>query len=269
MRPFRSDEKDYERSVTVDASTVDGVTVTVAVESARSDELDILDSIYAAADGYQFFPFRDKSHDLDHEESTEVFERVINANSSRLTATTHLGNDGSDQERIEAVQSAVLVDRLDIEDTLILLDGNKDKAQRFGRAISGLSNRSVPIATCIQSELYYPTSLVADLCASYLAHRIDRPRHCSEVTPQAPITKEKLNDCWGPAYSAMVNSSEEISIQPIQQYRAETVRARVNCWFNGHMGGGDPPPFESSLQPIVNYAREHGYEELASRLSEI
>lgn len=269
MRPFRAGESVYDRSIAIDASTIGGITVTVAVSATRTDELAILDTIYAAADGYDFFPFRDKSHDLTYSESIDFFEAVIDANTDRIAATVHLGDDGSDPERIEAVQSAVLVTEIDSPNSLVILDGNEDKAERFGRAIDGITAEIPPIATCVQSELYYPASLLADLCARHLAYQIDHPRHCGEITPSTPITKERFNHYWGKCYNAMINSSDSIPIAQIEQHRAETVPARMNCWFNGHMGGGDPVPFESSIQPIVQCARDNGYEELAARLSEI
>ncbi|KOX91303.1 hypothetical protein AMS69_19455 [Haloarcula rubripromontorii] len=269
MRPFRAGEAAYERSIAIDASTIGDITITVAVSAERTDELAILDSIYAAAEGYPFFPFRDKSHDLTYEDSVEFFETVVRKNSQYLKATAHLGQDGSDSERVEAVQSAVLAEQLGVEDSLVILDGNEDKADRFGRAITGISGSCPPMATCIQSELYYPTSLLADLCASHLAYQIDHPRHCSEVTPTAPVTKEEFNNLWGPAYNEIVNSSTPVSTEPIEQRRAETVPTRMNCWFKGLMGGGEPVQFESSVRPIVQYARREGYEELATRLSEV
>jgi hypothetical protein len=268
VRPFRTGEDSYEQSIAIDASTIGDITVTVAVAAERSDELDILESIYVAAEGYPFFPFRDKSHDLEYEASVGLFEEVIESNIHRLHATAHLGRDGSDPERVEAVQSAVLAYGLGFEDRLVILDGDIDKAERFGSAIDGLSDDRPPIATCIQSELYYPTSLLADLCASHLAYQIYHPRHCSEVTPWAPVTKEEFNDHWGAAYNEMITSQDSISTVSIEQRRAETVRSRMNCWFNGQMGGGDPVQFDKSVRPIVQYARQQGYDELATWLSE-
>lgn len=269
MRPFRAGEAAYERSIAIDASTIGDITITVAVSADRTDELAILDSIYAVAEGYPFFPFRDKSNDLTYEDSVEFFETVVQDNSQYLNATAHLGRDGSDPERIEAVQSAVLAEQVGVEDSLVILDGNEDKAERFGRAITGISCQCPPLATCIQSELYYPTSLLADLCASHLAYQIDHPRHCSEVTPTAPVTKEEFNHLWGPAYNEIVNSTSPVYTEPIEQRRAETVPTRMSCWFEGVMGGGEPVQFETSVRPIVQYARREGYNELATRLSEV
>lgn len=269
MRPFRAGKTTFEHSVAIDASTIGDITVTVAVSATRNDELDILDSIYSAAEGHPFFPFRDKSHDLKYENNIGLFEAAIADNSHRLTATTHLGQDGSDPERIEAVQSAILIEELGVTDSLVILDGNEDKAERFGRAITGISDDCPPMVTCIQSELYYPTSLLADLCASHLAYEIDHPRHCSEVTPTAPISKEDFNHLWGPAYNEIVTSSTTAHTESIEQRRAETVRTRMNCWFKGQMGGGEPVQFDASVQPIARYARNQGYEELATRLSEV
>jgi len=269
VRPFRTDESEYNKSIAIDASTIGDVTVTVSVYADRREELTILDSIYRAAENYPFFPFRNKSHDLDHTSDSDFFEQTIAANVDRLIATVHLGNDGSDQERVEAVQSAVLVKQLNPDNTLVILDGNEDKAIRFGRAISGITDEIPPIATCIKSELYYPSSLLADLCASRLAHEIDHPRHCSEVTPETPITKEKFNHHWGPAYNSMINSADEVQVEPITQHRAETVRTRMNCWFEGYMGGGDPFPTDRSVNAVVRYVEREGYHELANHLSKV
>lgn len=75
MNPFTAGETTYDRSIAIDASTVGDITVTVGVSADRTDELEILDTIYTAAEGYPFFPFRDKSHDLDYDSSVEFYER--------------------------------------------------------------------------------------------------------------------------------------------------------------------------------------------------
>lgn len=269
MRPFRAGESEYTQSVAIDASTIGGVTVTVSVDADRQDELDILDSIYAAAEDYSFYPFRDKSHNLNYVDHVDFFSEVIEANRDRLASTVHLGRDGSNPERVEAVQSAVLVNQLNPSNALVILDGNEDKAARFGKAMAGISNDLPPITTCIQSELYYPSSLLADLCASRLAYEIEEPWQCSEMTPEPSITKEDLNQYWGPAYDSMINLSGTIDIAPIRQYRAETVKTRIHCWFKGFMGGGEPFPTDRSVNGVANYVEGEGYPELAARLREI
>ena len=105
--------------------------------------------VHAAAEGYPFFPFRDKSHDLTYEDSVGFFETVVQDNSQYLKATTHLGRDGSDPERVEAAQSAVLAEQVGVEDSLVILDGNEDKAERLRRAIMGISGSCPPMATYI------------------------------------------------------------------------------------------------------------------------
>lgn len=269
MRSFRARDTVFDRSIAIDASTIDGITVTVAVTADRASELDVLDSIYTVGEDYDFYPFRDKSHDIEYNDRIELFESVISDNTHRLRATAHLGRDGSDPERVEAVQSAVLVNELETTEALIILDGDDDKAKRFGHAITGISRSCPPVTTCIQAELYYPTSLLADLCASYLAHQIKHADHCYEVVPSAPITKDSFSRYWGKAYNAMVNSSGTVRIEAIEQCRAETVRGRVNCWFDGQMGGGDPIEYDGSVRPIAEYVRGRGYDKLAMHLSQI
>lgn len=269
MRPFRSNDSKFNESIAIDASTNSDITVTVAVSTKRSAELDILDSIYEASRGHDFYPFRDKSNNLTGSDCKNLFESVIEANEDWITATTHLGHDNSDTERIEAVQSAVLVDRLNPTGSLTILDGDQNKATRFGRAIGGLTPDCPPVGTCLQAELYYPTSLLADLTASYLSHTITHPRHCSETTPSAPISKVEFSNQWGKAYSSMVNCTDGVPVEQITQRRADTVTGRVQCWFNGFVGGGHTSNANVSIRPVIKHARREGYERVANRLSEI
>ncbi|WP_193790372.1 hypothetical protein [Natronobacterium lacisalsi] len=102
-RVFRAEESTYDQSVAIEASTIDGVTVTVAVHADRSGELDILNSIYSAGEEYPFYPFRHKAHDLDYANSIYFFKKVGHTNVDWLRSTVHLGRDNSDQERVEAV----------------------------------------------------------------------------------------------------------------------------------------------------------------------
>lgn len=269
MRPFRTDESEYNQSIAVDASSVGDITVTVAVHASRGEELDILDSIYTSTEGHSFYPFRHKSQKLDFDEDYEILSTIVHDNIGRISSTVHLGNDGSDQESIEAVQSAVLVKELEPSDTLVILDGDENKAKRFGRAFLGIRDAVPPVATCIQSELYYPSALLADLCASKLANEIDSNSDCSDVSPETPITKKALSEYWGPAYHSMVNSSESVQIEPIKQRRSERVSTRMHCWFNGYMGGGEPIQTDKSVAPISNYVRRMGYENLSKQFSKV
>lgn len=273
MHSFHTGASSFDQSIAIDASTVGGITVTVAVRASRTEELEVLDSIYSAAEGYDFYPFRDKSHDLEYRASHEFFEAIIEDNRHRLHPTVHLGEDGSDPERVEAVQSAVLVSRLGFGDSLVILDGDTDKAERFGRAVRGLEDSRPAIATCIQSELYYPTALLADICANHFANQINDAHHSWDLTPTTPVTKERpkndLTICGGSAYHAMINSSDSVSTVPIEQRHAETVRGRMQCWYHGYMGGGESFQFGQSVRAIVLEAQRQGYDELADRLSDV
>lgn len=269
MRAFRSTDAKYYRSIAADTSTINDISVTTVVRANRDEELEILDSIYSAAEGHPFYPFRDKSHDLVYSDSVDFFEEVVESNLERVTTAVHLGRDGSDEERVEAVQSAILVNQMNPHDELVILDGAADKGDRFANAYDGISRTLPPLATCIQSELYYPSSLLADITSSHLAFQIEHPRHTSEVTPETPIAKEAYNDQWGKAYNSMVTESVDTSLESIPRRRAETVRTRIHCWYEGCMGGGPPYPTDRSVNPIVKYAQQQGYDELAARLSEV
>lgn len=122
MRAFRTTDAEYNRSIAADTSTVSGVSVTAVVQANRDEELEILDSIYSAAEGLPFYPFRDKSNDLVYSDSTGFFDAVVERNLERLGTAVHLGRDGSDEERVEAVQTAILVNQLDPQDELVILD---------------------------------------------------------------------------------------------------------------------------------------------------
>lgn len=266
VRPFSAGETTYERSIAVDASTIGGTMVTVAVSASRSDELDILQSIYRAAEGFPFHPFRDKSHDLDRPALAEIHEEVVSANRDRISTIAHLtGNPNFDQESVEGAQSAVLVNELDPTDALVVLDGNEQKATTFGHSIRGIADEYPPIATCVQSEIYYPASLLADLCASHLAYEINDNGDGYGVDPTTPLSHPD----YGAAYNSRRTSTGEVPTVPIEQRQAGKVRQRVNCWFEGTMGGGNPDEFGRSLSPVVNHVRREGYEELARWLSEI
>ena len=269
MHPFETEESEYHQSIAADTSKTGGISVTTVVRADRNEELEILDSIYSAAEGYSFYPFRDKSHDLHYADSVPFFEEVVEQNLDRLNTAVHLGQDGSDQERVEAVQTAILVNRLGPEDELVILDGSTDKADRFGKAYDGISTTIPPLTTCIESEFYYPSSLLADITSSHLAAQIDHPRHTTEVIPKTPISKEEFNAKWGKAYHSLVTRSVDVPLASIPHRRAEKVRTRMHCWFNGCMGGGEPYPTDKSVRQIVNYAERQGYDELAAKLSEV
>lgn len=270
MRDFTTDDVTFSRSIALDASTVGPITVTVAVPATRDEEWEVLDSIYSMSEPIDFRPFLDKANDLQYDATLGFFESVSRNAPTEVLATTHFGRDGSDPERVEAVQSALLVSEVADPETLVLVDGGRSKAIAFSKAISGIV-RPVPATThCIRAEQYYPTALLADLCASYLAHSISRPEDCSTVTPAAPESKLEYDDKWGKAYSALYENETSYERTAVSTSYGRSVSERVRCWYDGHVATGDgEPPMTDSLVPIVRFAKKNGYQQLAEQFSEM
>lgn len=270
MNDFAAGDTTFTRSIALDASTVGSVTVTVAVSATRAEEWEVLDSIYDAAEGIGFRPFLHKANDLQYDANVEFFESLCHDVPVEVLATTHLGRDGSDPERVEAVQSALLVSEIATPETVVLVDGGEAKASAFTRAISGVVHEPPPTTHCIRAEQYFPTSLLADICASHLAHRITSPQDCTTVTPSAPEAKSRYDGAWGKAYSSLFETTANYQRTPVQTKRGRSVRERVRCWYDGTVAVGDGEyPMTDSLTPVVNVAKERGFERLADEFSKM
>lgn len=270
MNIFRAGESTFSRSIALDASTVGSVTVTVAVPATRDEEWTVLDSIYDASEDIDFRPFLHKSNDLQYDANTEFFESLSRNAPVPVYATTHLGGDGSNPERVEAVQSALLVSELAYSDTLVLVDGGEQKASAFASAISGIVSEVPPTTHCIRAEQYFPTALLADICASHLAHQITSVRDCVSVTPTAPEVKSEYDGKWGKAYSSLFDSQLSYDRASVPAKRGRSVRERIRCWYEGYVAVGNGEyPVTDSLTPVVHLAEKRGFKRLADRLSEI
>lgn len=270
MSDFTVGDATFTRSIALDASTVDSVTVTVAVSATRTEEWEVLDSIYDAAECIDFRPFLHKANDLQYDAHVEFFESLCHDAPVELLATTHFGRDGSDPERVEAVQSALLVSEVATSGTLVLVDGGEAKASTFTRAISGVVPEPPPTTHCVRSEQYFPTALLADICASHLAHQITNPRDCTTVTPSSPETKSRYDGAWGRAYSSLFETNVNYERAPLPSRRGRSVRERVRCWYDGTVAAGDDEyPMTDSLTPVVNVAKERGFQRLADEFVEM
>lgn len=268
MRPFRVGDDEFEHLVAFDASTVGGTTVTVAVETqSRVTELEILDTIISAAEGTDFGPFRDKPDEIENDAAyREMARNVVESNQSYLTATTHLGWDGSDQESVETVQSAVLYDAHVSGDPLVLLDGGREKADKFHRAVANLDTDPEVVATSVRAEQYQVTALLADIVARHLAGRIDSVDDCRRCAVEAPRTKSHYGPRWSRAYSSMQSVDTDPLTPEVRKYQTRRVRERIHCWHHGYLGGGTGRPESSSTNPVANSAERHGYEGVAKWL---
>ncbi|WP_128477695.1 hypothetical protein [Halorussus pelagicus] len=269
MNQFDAGDTNLSRSIALDASTVDSVTVTVAVPATRTEEWAVLDSLYTTSKA-SFRPFLDKASDLQYDSNIDFFDTVRRDAPVSVLTTTHLGKDGSNPERVEAVQSALLVSELTNSETLVLVDGGKTKAEAFVKAIDGIVSEIPPTTHCIRAEQYFPTALLADILASHLAHQITDSSDCTAVTPPSPESKREYADEWGKAYSSLFQSQARYERTPVPTKRGRTVRERIRCWYEGYVAVGNGEyPMTDSLTPVVHSAEKRGFSRLADQLSQI
>lgn len=275
LQPFRLPSTELSSSIAMDASTVGDTTVTVAVAAAREEEPAILETLYDYGATTDFKPFYEKANNFEHQDQREFCEAVIQAQETRLAAFAHRREqDGNANiEQVEAVHSAIHVDDLlDDVDPLVIVDGNEQQAKPFVQALSGLRTDQPAIAHCLKSEHYYPTALLADLTANYLAHCIENGRYDRGSSPlAAPRAKEARADEWGQAFSAMYRNGTEYTPTDLHNMRGESVRERIYCWYEGAVASdnGAERPVSDSLNPVIQALRRDGYDELADRLAQL
>ncbi|WP_317175787.1 hypothetical protein [Halomontanus rarus] len=260
----------------MDASTVGQTTVTVSAHATREQEIAILDSIYEFGTEYGFKPFYNKANDFDYRVRRKFTKNILQANQEHLSAFAHSqrskGNINTQQ--IEAVQSALLVsDQLSGDsDTLAIVDGGKQKAIPFVKALSGLQTDLPVVAHCLQSEYYYPSALLADLAASYLAHSLENGEYdYTDPLLPTPHAKETRNNDWGKAFSGLYKNNIEYTPAELPSQRGDSVRERICCWYDGAVmpDRGAEVPLSDSLNPIVGSLRREGFEDLARIIEQL
>lgn len=279
LPPFKTESATYSTSITMDASTVEDTTVTVAVHAPREHEPAILTTIYEHATDIGFKPFYDKANEYEYSVRRDFTEAVLRETSGSLVAFAHRdpASASTDTEQVEAVHSAIQVnDFLDMvtEPPVIIVDGNKQQAEPFVKALSGLRNDQPPVVHCQQSEYYYPTALLADLTSNYLAHRIEElgsPSASSDLAIPAPQAKYTRSDDWGRAINATYENSVDYTPTSLPELRGDTVRERINCWFRGAVTphSGVDRPMSDSVRRVINALRQNGYSELADILEDL
>ena len=275
VRPFEASNTEFTHSIALDSSTVASrTTVTVAVSSTRAEELNILDSFYEHRGELDFRPFLDKGNDLDQETSSQFLESIIEANSGHLNAFSHIYEGTASTHQVEAVHSALLVRELlaeidDADPPLVLLDGNEQKGIPFVDALTALGEEVPATAHCLRAETYYPTTLLADLTATYLAKTIDTERYdYADPLLRTPQASQTVED-WGRAYSGLYGSESEYVPAELRARRGDSVRERIRCWYDGAVAPDDGAdrPTTDSITPIARQLRELGYDRVATILS--
>lgn len=259
----------------MDASTVGDTTITTAALTTRTQEIEILESIYESGSEIEFKPFYHKSNNFEHAEISDFATDILEAHQDSIAAFRHdMAQDGNtDLHQVEAVHSAIHVsDFIQDSSPLVIVDGNEQKARPFLRALSGLESDLPPVAHCQQAELYYPSALLTDIAANYLAHTIDSGEYESqEAAVRAVNAKQARSDAWGQSYHGIYASTTPYSSADVQNLRGDTVRERVYCWYEGAvMRGGDAqPPMTDSLTRVIAALRRDGFERVASNIEQL
>lgn len=93
------------------------------------------------------------------------------------------------------------------------------------------------------------------------------PRAGELVIP-APRAKHHRGQDWGQAISATYRNSPEYTLPTL---RGNTVRERVNCWYDGAVmtHEGVDGPMSDSVTRVVNALQRNGYDDLAEKLREL
>jgi hypothetical protein len=279
LLPFRTESDSYSTSVTMDASTVGDTTVTVAVHAPRELEPAILEAIYDHGSAIGFKPFYNKANDFEHATRQDFTEAVLEEFPEHIRVLAHRQSlDGNeDTQQVEAVHSAIHVH--DILETVaeppaVIVDGNEQQAKPFVAALDGLRDNRPLVAHCQKSEFYYPAALLADLASNHLAHRInatDTMPPTGELVIPAPRAKQHRAQDWGRAISATYRNSPEYTPPTLPALRGNTVRERVNCWYEGAVmpHEGVDEPMSDSVTRVVNALQRNGYHDLAEKLREL
>ena len=86
---------------------------------------------------------------------------------------------------------------------MVLLDGNEQKGIPFVKALTALRSEAAATAHCLRAETYYPTALLADLTATYLARKIDSGEYdYDDPLLRAPLASQ-IREEWGKASSGL------------------------------------------------------------------
>lgn len=262
-----------ESSVAIDSSTREETTVTVAVTlTDRVEEFQLLDRLSAIArqeNVGEFKLFSNKTQDIEVEGNRVFYERIIEDYREKLFGYHHIQKGGETLHEIEAVHTALLVDRVlePYEDCVTIIDGGKQKARPAINALSGIRDAIPSVTHCFKSETYYPQSLLADLVASYLSYIVSSEGYdYSDPLPRAPYA-EHSEDRWGEAFSAMKRRSEEYRILDLAELRGDSPSQRVQCWYHGGMARGDAVhPTSDAIAPIIRLADENGFDSAKAEL---
>jgi len=172
----------------------------------------------------------------------------------------------------------MILDELNVatDEAIAITDGGRSHADKLYQSSAAINVVPPPVTNCVQSELYYPHLLLADLVAGVIADAVVDGASIPSSTPQSysiehimDTTDERFSERWNRGYSAVSRNEGEVQRPTYQQWRADSVRERANCWFHGHFGSTRAPPPESDgILPVVNRLDAIGCDDVASWLNE-
>lgn len=276
MRPFGTTET-YTSSIALDASTRGNVTVASAVHSARDGEVEILQSIIDAFNETEmdFIPFQTKSQHIHKDEHEATYRNIIQRNKHRISLLHfHHHSAKKNQHYTEAVLTAVLSEKIVTHaerQPLIIIDGDQNLVDTFGKAYYGLTDELPPVTNCFQSEQYYPQSLLADLSAGFISYRIKNKLYeYDEPIIRAKAADAKFPEEWGRAFSFLQRKPDlTVDRIPVRTGYSDAAEGRAELWYVGGMGRepSDEPSIE--LSTVISRIEDMGYPDVAQTLSEM
>lgn len=274
MQDFVVDGEPRQQSIGFDATDRQNIIVTVGVLVNRTQEAILLDDLYETTYDDGFRPFRTKSRDLSL--PPEKIYQIMNRCNGEIGICVHRGD--VKLTYAEAVHSAILLDDLSVTpaNTIAIVDGDRARADKLFQGTSSLDLRPPPVTNCVQSELYYPHLLFADLIAGIIADNIaDDSSALTSVVPEGPVkvindtTQRSRRGRWGRIYSAVARGEGEVQQAIYEQRYANSVRERVSCWFHGIFGKTHAPaPDTDGIQPVAGRLNAIGCEDVATWISQ-
>ena len=276
MRDFGT-ENTYTASIALDASTRENVTVASAVHSTRAAEVDLLQSLIDEFNGVEvdFIPFRTKSKHIDKERHESTYRGIIRRNEHRLSLLHfHHHSAKKNQHYTEAVLTAILSEKIVTsadEEPLIILDGDQNLVDTFGKAYYEIAGELPSVTNCVQSERYYPQSLLADLSAGFASYRISNGLYdYDEPIIRAEAADAQFPEEWGRAFDFLQRNSDlNVDRVPVRTGYSDTAEGRAELWYVGGMGRNAASEPGIDLQTVISRMEEMGYPEVAQALSEL
>lgn len=260
MQEFTVGDRRQGHSLVLDASKRSDTIVTVGVAIPRSSEIALLAALHDRLRDSTHTPFRSKSADMALE---TLPEPVLDGSyPGRCVACVQRGGDSAHLDAMEATQSAVLIDavRPPPTDTVVIVDGGRDRGRRLLCAADELGVSPPPVATCVRGEQYYPQLMLADMLAAATAEAVGTER---PVPADVELLSSEPSRVWS-GYNAVRAKTATAQLPEYSQRAAKSVGERIVCWFRGEFGQPNASrPRTDSTASIAEQIKNDGHESLA------